>query len=154
MLSDSDSADALYREAIARLERTRVVVYLARVRLAYGEWLRREARRVDAREQLRTAYDIFSRIGAEGFAERARRELFASGETARKRGEEPRGLLTRQESQIARLARDGLSNPEIGAELYISRHTVEWHLRKVYAKLEISSRNQLGHLPMSALESA
>ncbi|WP_371402817.1 AAA family ATPase [Kribbella sp. NBC_00662] len=154
MLSDGETADALYREAIARLERTRVIIYLARVRLSYGEWLRRESRRVDAREQLRAAYDVFSRIGAQAFAERARRELSASGETARKRGEEPRGVLTRQESQIARLAREGLSNPEIGAELYLSRHTVEWHLRKVYAKLEISSRNQLGHVPISRLESA
>jgi DNA-binding CsgD family transcriptional regulator len=154
MLSDGEEADALYQEAIARLERTRITLYLARARLGYGEWLRREGRRVDARGQLRAAYDIFSRIGAQAFAERARRELSASGETARKRGEEPRGVLTRQESQIARLARDGLSNPEIGAELYLSRHTVEWHLRKVYAKLEISSRNQLGHLPMSRLESA
>lgn len=156
MLSDGQAADSLYREAIARLERTRVTVHLARARLGYGEWLRREARRVDAREQLRTAHDMFSRIGAETFAERARRELFASGETARRRGraDEPQGVLTRQESQIARLARDGLSNPEIGAELYISRHTVDWHLRKVYAKLEISSRIQLGHLPLSRLESA
>ncbi len=154
VLSDGRAAESLYREAIERLEQTRITVHLARAQLVYGEWLRRETRRIDAREQLRAAHDMFSRIGAEAYAERARRELFASGETVRRRGDESRGLLTRQESQIARLARDGLSNPEIGAELYISRHTVDWHMRKVFTKLDITSRKQLGHLPVSRLSSA
>ena len=109
----------------------------------YGEWLRRENRRVDAREQLRTAHEMLSRIGAEAFAERARRELLATGETVRKRTVETRDELTAQEAQIARLAGDGQTNPEIGAELFISPRTVEWHLRKVFTKLDISSRNNL-----------
>lgn len=154
LLSDGRAAESLYREAIERLELTRITVHLARARLVYGEWLRRETRRVDAREQLRAAHDMFIHIGAEAYAERTRRELFASGETVRRRGDESRGLLTRQEAQIARLARDGLSNPEIGAELYISRHTVDWHMRKVFSKLEITSRKQLGRLPVSRLTSA
>lgn len=154
LLSSGPAAESLYLEAISRLRATRITVHLARAHLVYGEWLRREARRVDAREQLRTAHDLFRRMGTEGYAERARRELFASGETTRRRGDESHGVLTRQESQIARLARDGLSNPQIGAELYISRHTVEWHMRKVLSKLGISSRNQLRHLPLTRLESA
>ena len=109
----------------------------------YGEWLRRENRRLDAREQLRTAYEMLSRIGAEAFAERARRELLATGETVRKRTVETRDELTAQEAQIARLAGDGHTNPEIGAELFISPRTVEWHLRKVFTKLDISSRREL-----------
>jgi len=153
LLSDGSAAESLYREAIERLRQTRITVHLARAQLVYGEWLRRETRRLDAREQLRSAHDLFSRIGAEAYAERARRELFASGETVRRHGAESQGVLTRQESQIAQLARDGLSNPEIGAELYISRHTVEWHMKKVFAKLEITSRNQLGRLPASRLSS-
>ena len=109
----------------------------------FGEWLRREHRRVDAREQLRTAHEMFASMGAEAFAERARRELLATGETVRARTPETRDQLTAQETQIAQLARDGLSNPEIGARLFISPRTVQYHLRKVFAKLDISSRNQL-----------
>ncbi|MFC6160009.1 helix-turn-helix domain-containing protein [Kribbella jiaozuonensis] len=149
----SDDPEALYREAIERLEQTRITVHLGRARLLYGEWLRRDARRKDARVQLQAAHDLFTQIGAEAYAERARREVLAAGGSARSRTEHSR-LLTSQESQIARLARDGLSNPEIGAELYISRHTVDWHLRKIYLKLDITSRKQLGHLPLSRLESA
>ncbi len=144
LVSEDDAADALYREAIDRLRRTRVRVELARSHLVYGEWLRRERRRVEAREQLRTAYEMLSEMGVEAFAERARRELAATGETARKRTDETRDELTAQEAQIARLARDGLSNPEIGAELFISPRTVKYHLRKVFTKLAISSRQELG----------
>jgi DNA-binding CsgD family transcriptional regulator len=139
LLRDGQAADSLYREAIERLERSRIVVHLARAHLLYGEWLRREHRRLDAREQLRTAYEMLGHIGAEAFAERARRELLATGETVRKRTVETRDVLTAQEAQIARLAGDGLSNPEIGAELFISRRTVEWHLRKVFTKLDVGS---------------
>ena len=144
LVSEGDVADALYREAIERLERTRVAIHVARARLVYGEWLRRENRRVDAREQLRAAHDMFRHFGSEAFSERARRELEATGETARKRSVETRDDLTPQEAQIARLARDGLSNPEIGAQLFISPRTVQYHLHKVFAKLDITSRNQLG----------
>jgi DNA-binding NarL/FixJ family response regulator len=111
--------------------------------LLYGEWLRREGRRIDAREQLRTAHDTFAAIGMEAFAERARRELHATGEKARKRTADTRGDLTPQEAQIAQLAREGYSNPEIGAQLFLSPRTVEWHLRKVFTKLDISSRKAL-----------
>jgi len=148
LLSDGPDAERLYGEAVDRLARTRGVVHLARARLLYGEWLRRENRRVDAREQLRVAHDTFSGIGAEGFAERAERELQATGETARKRTEDTRGALTPQEAQIARLAKDGLSNPEIGAQLFISPRTVQYHLRKVFLKLDITSRNQLSRVPL------
>jgi DNA-binding NarL/FixJ family response regulator len=116
---------------------------LARAHLLYGEWLRRERRRLDAREQLRTAHDLLSSMGMEAFAERAGRELQATGETARKRVVETSSQLTAQEDQIARLARDGLSNPEIGARLFISPRTVQYHLHKVFTKLGISSRMQL-----------
>ena len=116
---------------------------LARAYLLYGEWLRREGRRLDARQQLRAAHDMFTTIGMEEFAERARAELAATGETARKRTVETRDDLTAQEGQIARLARDGRTNPEIGAQLFISTRTVEWHLRKVFTKLGISSRREL-----------
>jgi DNA-binding CsgD family transcriptional regulator len=143
LLSEGDDADALYREAIERLERTRIRVELARARLLYGEWLRREHRRVDAREQLRAAHEMFTAMGADGFAERARVELLATGETVRKRTVETRDELTAQEAQIARLARDGRTNPEIGAQLYISPRTVEWHLRNVFTKLGIRSRREL-----------
>ena len=143
LLSDSRAAEPLYREAVQRLERTRGVVHLARTQLLYGEWLRRENRRVDAREQLRAAYDRFSQIGAEAFAERARRELLATGETAPRRTVETREILTPQEAQIARLASDRQTNPEIGAKLFISPRTVEYHLRKVFTKLDISSRKEL-----------
>jgi DNA-binding CsgD family transcriptional regulator len=154
LLSDGEAAEARYREAIDRLARTRIAVHLARAHLVYGEWLRRENRRVDAREHLRAAHDRFSRAGAEAFAERARRELLATGETARRRVAGTRDALTPQEGQIARLARDGLSNPEIGAQLFISPRTVQYHLGKVFAKLEITSRNQLGRVPHSQLSPA
>jgi ATP/maltotriose-dependent transcriptional regulator MalT len=143
LLSSGDDADSLYRESLERLAHCRIAVQLARTQLLYGEWLRRENRRVDAREQLRAARDFFNRIGADGFAERARRELVATGEKVRRRVDEARDELTAQEEQIARLARDGLSNPEIGAQLFISARTVEWHLRKVFTKLGIRSRRQL-----------
>jgi DNA-binding CsgD family transcriptional regulator len=143
LASEGEAADALYRESIERLGRTRVRAQLARGHLLYGEWLRREGRRVDAREQLRTAHDMLDTMGIEAFAERARRELLATGETGRRRTVETRDELTAQEAQIARLAREGLSNPEIGTRLFISRRTVEYHLHKVFAKLDISSRNQL-----------
>lgn len=142
-VSDGPAADALYRESIERLNRTDVRVTLARSRLLYGEWLRRENRRVDAREQLGIAYEIFNQMGAKAFAERARRELQATGLTVRKRTAEARTTLTAQEAQIARLAGDGLTNPEIGAQLFISPHTVEWHLRKIFVKLGIASRKQI-----------
>jgi DNA-binding CsgD family transcriptional regulator len=143
LVADDESADSLYTEAIARLERTQVVVHLARARLHYGEWLRRVNRRVDARRHLKDAHEMFSRMGAQAFAERARRELAATGEKVRKRATSAGGALTAQEAQIARLAGDGLTNQEIGAQLFISTHTVEWHLRKVFSKLGITSRRQL-----------
>jgi len=154
LLSERDDAESLYREAVERLARSRGVVHLARARLLYGEWLRRENRRVDAREQLRAAHEAFSGVGAEGFAERARRELLATGETARKRTDDARGVLTAQEAHIARLARDGLSNPEIGAQLFISPRTVQYHLRKVFLKLDIASRSQLSRVPAGRLNTA
>ena len=143
LLSHGEAAEALYREAIDRLGRTRLRTELARAQLLFGEWLRRENRRVEARVQLRAGYDMFAAMGADGFAERARRELLATGETVRRRRDETRDELTPQEEHIARLARDGRTNPEIGAELYISARTVEWHLRKVFTKLGISTRKGL-----------
>jgi DNA-binding CsgD family transcriptional regulator len=154
LLSDAQGAEPLYREAVDRLARTRGVVHLARARLLYGEWLRRENRRVDAREQLRAAHETFSGIGVEGFAERARGELLATGETARSRTDDARAVLTPQEAHIVRLAKDGLSNPEIGAQLFISPRTVQYHLHKVFQKLDITSRNQLSRVPVSQLNSA
>jgi DNA-binding CsgD family transcriptional regulator len=143
LLSDGQAADALYREAIERLGRSRIVVHLARAHLVYGEWLRRENRRVDAREQLRIAYEMLSRIGAEAFAERARGELLATGETVRKRTVEACDVLTAQEALVARLAAQGHTNPEIGTQLFISPRTAEYHLRKVFTKLGVSSRRSL-----------
>ena len=143
LLADDDHADALFTEAVERLDRTTVVVHLARARLCYGEWLRRMNRRVDARSHLNEAHDMFTRMGASAFAERTRRELIATGEKVRKRPVSSGGELTAQEAQIARLAGDGMTNQEIGAQLFISAHTVEWHLRKVFVKLDISSRRQL-----------
>jgi DNA-binding NarL/FixJ family response regulator len=140
LLSEREAAEDCYAEAIDRLSRTRLRVELARAQLLYGEWLRRQGRRTDARTRLRTAHEMLDTIGMKAFAERARRELVATGEKVRKRTVETRDELTPQEQQIARLARDGLSNPEIGARLFLSPRTVEWHLKKVFTKLEISSR--------------
>jgi DNA-binding CsgD family transcriptional regulator len=147
LVSEGSAADNLYREAVDRFGRTRLRTELARAHLLYGEWLRREGRRTQARDQLRTALGMLDEIGMDGFAERARRELAATGETARKRtvpsavksGE----ALTAQEAQVVQLARDGLANPEIGVRLFISSHTVQYHLGKVFGKLGISSRGQL-----------
>ncbi|MFF0001408.1 helix-turn-helix transcriptional regulator [Streptomyces avermitilis] len=144
LLSEGAAAERLYREAITHFTRTRLRVDLARPHLLYGEWLRRERRRNDAREQLRTAHDMLETMGMTAFTERAGRALRAAGGTAHKptapaRHEE----LTAQESQIARMARDGLSNPEIGTRLFISARTVQNHLRKVFTKLGITSRSQL-----------
>jgi DNA-binding CsgD family transcriptional regulator len=146
LLSSGDAADSLYRESLERLAHTRITLQFVRSQLLYGEWLRRENRRVDAREQLRAAHDFFDRIGAEGFAARAGREQLAAGETVRRRIVETSGELTAQEALIARLARAGLSNPEIGTRLFISARTVKYHLRKVFTKLDISSRAQLGQV--------
>ena len=143
LLGHGADADERYREAIGRLSRTQLRPELARAHLVYGEWLRREGRRLDAREQLRTAHDMLVAIGMDAFAERARRELVATGETVRKRGVETGTTLTAQEAHIARLARDGLTNPEIGAQLFLSARTVEWHLRKIFTKLGIGSRREL-----------
>ena len=137
------AGESLHQEALTWLGETRMAAPLARAQLTYGEWLRREGRRVDAREQLRAAHDAFVAMGADGFADRARRELLATGEKVRKRRDDTRDELTPQEEQIARLAREGRTNPEIGAELYLSPRTVEWHLRKVFGKLGISSRKGL-----------
>ena len=151
LLTESDEADGLFREAIERLGRTSVRAQLARTHLLYGEWLRRQRRRLDAREQLRTAFEMFNAIGIDALAARAERELLATGEHARKRSVETRDELTPQEAQVVQLARDGLSNAEIGARLFISQHTVAYHLRKVFSKLDISSRYQLGRaLPQIA----
>lgn len=143
LLSDGVAAEGLYREAVERLGRTRVRVELARAHLLYGEWLRRENRRLDAREQLSTAHEMLTQLGAEAFAGRARRELRATGATVRRRASATDTALTSQETQIARLAADGLTNPEIGAQMFLSRHTVEWHLRSVFSKLGIASRNEI-----------
>jgi DNA-binding CsgD family transcriptional regulator len=153
LVSEGAVAEGLYREAVERLRRTKLRADLARSHLLYGEWLRRENRRVDARVQLRTAHDRFTSMAMEAFAERARTELFATGEKVRKRIVETRDELTSQERHIAQLARDGLSNPEIGARLFLSPRTVEWHLRKVFTKLQIRSRHELsGALPSSGSE--
>ena len=150
LLSEGESAERLHREAIERLARTRRLPELARAHLLYGEWLRRENRRVDARVQLRAAHDQFASIGMEAFAERARGELLATGEKVRERTVEARDVLTAQERQIARLAREGLSNPEIAARLFVSRRTVEWHLRNAFMKLGIHSRRELTHVLSSS----
>jgi DNA-binding CsgD family transcriptional regulator len=145
LLAAGPTAEELYEEALDRLGSARVALHLARAQLVYGEWLRRENRRADARRQLRAAHDGFGRFGAEAFAERARRELLATGETARPRIADARDLLTPQEAQIARLAGKGHTNPEIGAQLFISPRTVEYHLRKVFSKLDVTSRRELRH---------
>ena len=145
LVTESRAAEGLYREAIDRLRGTQLRPELARAHLLYGEWLRRENRRVDAREQLRTAHEMLAAIGMEAFAERARKELQATGENVRKRTAGTRDDLTAQERQIARLARDGLSSPEISARLFLSSRTVEWHLRNVFTKLGIRSRRELAN---------
>jgi len=143
LVTPGPAAESLYQEALQRLARASVPPYLARAQLVYGEWLRRRNRRLDARRQLRAAHDTLSRIGAEAFADRAARELKATGETARKHTPDTLDVLTPQEAQVARLARDGRTNPEIGAQLFISPRTVEYHLRKVFLKLSITSRKEL-----------
>jgi len=148
LLSEGDAADTddLYRRAIEHSGSTNLRVHLARGHLLYGEWLRRERRRLDAREHLRTAFEMFDAMGIEGFAKRAERELLATGERLRTRTVETRDELTSQEAQVARLARDGLSNAEIGARLFISQHTAAYHLRKIFTKLGITSRAGLGRV--------
>jgi DNA-binding CsgD family transcriptional regulator len=143
LLANGNVAEDLFCEAIELLSQTRVGAYLARTRLCYGEWLRRQNRRVDARVQLRSAFEVFSTMGADAFAERARHELVVTGEKVRKRSEDHSTDLTSQEERIAELARQRLTNPEIGAELFLSARTVEWHLRNIYIKLDISSRREL-----------
>jgi DNA-binding NarL/FixJ family response regulator len=142
-LNQGTAAEDLCLDAVERLSRTRLRPELARAHLLYGEWLRRENRRTEAREQLRTAHQIFLAIGMEAFADRTRNELLASGERVRKRTVETRDGLTPQERQIARLAGDGLSNLEIGTRLFLSPRTVEWHLHNVFTKLGIHSRREL-----------
>jgi DNA-binding CsgD family transcriptional regulator len=143
LLGVGAAAERGFTEAVARLGRTRARPDLARGHLLFGEWLRRQGRRLEAREQLRAAYEVFAAIGAEAFAERTRRELLATGQKVRRRDVDTHNELTPQEEHIARLARDGHTNPEIGAELFISARTVEWHLRKVFTKLGITSRKDL-----------
>jgi DNA-binding CsgD family transcriptional regulator len=143
LLSDGADAEAAYKEAIDRLEGTKIRGELARAHLLYGEWLRRERRRGEARSRLRAAHDMFTDMGMDAFAARAARELRATGETIRKRSDRTRSQLTAQEAQVAKLARDGFSNPEIGAHLFISARTAQYHLSKVFTKLGITSRSQL-----------
>ncbi len=143
LLSDGDRAEAAYEEATARLSRTRLTVLTARTRLVHGEWLRRAGRRADAREQLRAAHEMLAEAGVAAFADRARRELEATGETARRRDQDAETALTRQELQIARLAVDGGTNAGIAGQLFLSPRTVEWHLRKIFTKLGIARRTEL-----------
>jgi DNA-binding NarL/FixJ family response regulator len=155
LVESDDAAEGLYREAIDRLQRTRLRPELARSRLLFGEWLRRAGRRVDARDQLRAAHDAFASMGADAFAERARHELLATGAKVRKRAIEARDELTPRELLIARLAIEGRTNPQIGAELFLSPRTVEWHLNKVFAKLGVKSRRELeGAVPGVEQEAA
>jgi DNA-binding CsgD family transcriptional regulator len=143
LLSDGDTAERLYREAVERLSRTRYRPELARAHLLYGEWLRRDRRRTDARAQLRSAHEMFDVMGMEAFAGRAGRELGATGETVHRRTVRAPRTLTAQEAHIARLACDGHTNSEIGAQLFLSARTVEWHLRKMFTKLDVGSRREL-----------
>jgi ATP/maltotriose-dependent transcriptional regulator MalT len=143
LVAEGGETENLFREAVDRLSRTRLRPHLARAHLLYGEWLRGERRRLDAREHLRTAHEMFVSMGTEAFADRAARELLATGERAPKSKVESSGRLTAQEMQIARFAHEGLSNPEIGARLFLSPRTVEYHLHKVYGKLGIGSRGGL-----------
>jgi ATP/maltotriose-dependent transcriptional regulator MalT len=143
LVSRGDAADRLYRDGIEQLGRTRIVAYRARAQLLYGEWLRREGRRLESRAQLQTANEVFAAMGADAFAERAARELLATGQRARSRTAQSLGQLTLREAQVAQLAREGHTNKAIGSRLFISDRTVEYHLHKVYTKLGIASRNQL-----------
>jgi ATP/maltotriose-dependent transcriptional regulator MalT len=143
LLSSGEAADDYYRDSIGHLARTRMRSEVARAHLLYGEWLRRQGRRTDARVQLRTAHEMLDTMGMEAFAERARRELLATGESVRQRVPGASSALTAQETLIARLARDGRTNPEIGARLFLSSRTVEWHLRKIFTKLGIVTRREL-----------
>ena len=145
LASEGEIAESLYRESITHLARTRVRLELARTHLLFGEWLRRERRRSDAREHLRTALDMFRKMGTEAFARRAERELLATGERARKRTVDTLDQLTPQEEQVARLAAKGTTNREIAAQLFITQSTVEYHLRKAFRKLDVKSRTQLAH---------
>jgi DNA-binding CsgD family transcriptional regulator len=145
LLADGQAAETLYREAIEHLGPTRLRVDLARAHLLHGEWLRREGRRTDARAELKAAHELFSEFGMEAYAERARVELEATGERARKRTVETRDDLTPQEAQISRLVAQGHTNREIAAQLFISPNTVEYHLRKVFRKLGVKSRTQLAN---------
>jgi DNA-binding CsgD family transcriptional regulator len=154
LLAEDDAAEVHYREALERLSRTNAAVDFARVQVLYGEWLRRTRRRRDAREPLRAALDFFERIGADGFAERARRELAATGEHSRPRSDGTRNLLTAQEAQIAELVAEGMTNPQIASQLYISKSTVEYHLRKIYRKLGVTTRTQLARLELSGWRDA
>jgi DNA-binding CsgD family transcriptional regulator len=153
LLSADSESESYFREAIVRLEASGGRLHLARTQLLYGEWLRRQNRRVDARSQLTTAVEVFESMGTTGFAERARIELLATGATARRRVDETRDDLTPQEEQIARLAAGGATNPEIAARLFISANTVEYHLRKVYRKLDIKSRRDLIRTALTATDS-
>ncbi|HEY2200637.1 MAG TPA: LuxR C-terminal-related transcriptional regulator, partial [Solirubrobacteraceae bacterium] len=148
LLSEGEAAERFYRQAIEALDRAHVRVELARAHLLYGEWLRRERRRLEARDQLRTAHEMFTQMGVEAFAERARVELEATGEHARKRTVETRDDLTPQEAQISRLAAEGETNQEIAAKLFISHSTVDYHLRKAFRKLGVKSRHQLKQHPL------
>ena len=143
LLSEGATAESLYRQSITHLARTRVRLELARTHLLYGEWLRRGRRRIDAREQLRTALELFRSMGADAFAARAEREALATGERARKRTVDTLDQLTAQEEQVARLAAQGATNREIAAQLFITQSTVEYHLRKAFRKLDVKSRTQL-----------
>jgi DNA-binding CsgD family transcriptional regulator len=143
LLAEGETADGLHREAIERFSTTRMAIHLARARLTYGEWLRRQNRRADARAQLKPAYEALAAMGAHGFGQRARRELQATGEKVRQRTGPSGTELTPQEEQIAQLARERRTNSEIGAQLFLSPRTVEWHIRKILAKLEIKSRREL-----------
>jgi DNA-binding CsgD family transcriptional regulator len=145
LLSEGEIAERLYRESIAHLARTRVRIELARTHLLYGEWLRRQRRRLDAREQLRAALEMFRNMGTEAFAARAERELLATGERARRRTVDTLDELTPQEEQVARLAAKGSTNREIATQLFITQSTVEYHLRKAFRKLDVKSRTQLAH---------
>jgi DNA-binding CsgD family transcriptional regulator len=154
LLADDSAAEAFYREAVDLLGRTQAELELARAHLLYGEWLRRQRRRLNAREQLRTAYELLLSMKAAAFAERARRELLATGGKARKRTAAASDELTPQEAQVAHMVSLGLTNPEIAAQLFISSSTVEYHLRKVYRKLGVSTRTQLTHLLHQQTESS